>query len=84
MSTCFFIDIWTNPASPRHFLEVGHDLETGYGIQPTSRFIQEEDLGTGDQLTRNPNTTNLSTTETLANWSSNDRIRLVFQSEGGQ
>jgi hypothetical protein len=55
-----------------------HDLEARRRIQPTSWFIQEQDLRTGHQLAGNTDSPLLAARNTLANRCADQRVGLIL------
>lgn len=60
----------------------GDNLEASSRIKSAGRLIQEENLGSSDELTCNTNSPFLSTADSLPDRSANDAVRLPSQTEG--
>jgi hypothetical protein len=71
----------THVVQPRQLLRIRDDLVTGSRVQPARGFIQEQDLGAGDELTRNADTSLLTTTDSLSDWGSNQCVCLILDTE---
>ena len=59
----------------------GHDLKTCGRIKTACWLIEKENLGTSDELTGYADTSLLTTTDTLANWSTNDGVGLAVNTK---
>lgn len=62
-----------------HGLDVAAHLEAQGRVQATRRFIEEQDLGVGDEATGDTETFLLSTAQTFLDRSANNCIRLSLQ-----
>jgi hypothetical protein len=61
-----------------------HNLEARRRIQPTSRFIQEQNLWTGHELTGDTDSPLLATRHALSNRRSDQCVSLVLESKSRQ
>lgn len=71
----------THVVQPRQLLHIRDDLVTGSRVQPARGFIQEQDLGTCDELTRDADPSLLTTTDTLSDWGPNQCVCLILDTE---
>lgn len=66
----------TNIVPLGYLLYEGDNLEASSRIQSAGGLIQEQDLGSSDELTRNTKSAFLSTTDSFPDGSANDTVRL--------
>jgi hypothetical protein len=59
-----------------------HDLVTGCRVQPTGWLVQEEDLGTCDELACYANSSLLTSRQAFAYWCADQCVTLFPQSKG--
>lgn len=73
--------MYTYVISSRYLLDERDDLITCSRIEAASRFVEEQKLGSSNELTGNTDTAFLAATDAFANWSANDRVCLILQTK---